>query len=365
MIRGRDYGLLLRPGSKRYLDRVAAAMTMTLSHYPLKIAVITDTHDKMRPSATYYGPTGLMHVSEQSYLAALLGVDLRVHLGDAIDGSERPFTSRVRLALLSGTLATGPSQFMLAKGNHDDNDKYAETHAGRGAFMPAEYDALVQPAIMSQDQIHVAAGGIQYRDYARLRIIILNTSDNAVSRQLGRKVPDEKRMLAVREPQLRALATILAGAGQRDVLVMAHAPAMRPGGRAGLTHGTEAIQTLLEAYRTRSRGRFVIPEPADSYYGGTVDYDFTHVNGRFVAYLAGHWHTEAQYQVHGVNYALLNCSALMGPYHLITTEYNRAWHRRLGTSTESAGYVLGIDTKRRRLVILGYGAASKVRIFNY
>ncbi|WP_155287067.1 metallophosphoesterase family protein [Lacticaseibacillus zhaodongensis] len=365
MSRARDYGLLVRPSSKRYLDQVAAAMAPTLSHYPIKIAVITDTHDKFRPAMTYYGPTGLMHVSEQSYLAQLVGADLRVHLGDAIDGSERPMLGRMRLALMSGTLATGPGEFMLAKGNHDDNDKFAEARGGRGAFMPAEYDALVQPALALQEGIHTAAGGVQYRDYDRLRVIILNTSDNAVHRHRGRKVPDEKRQLAVREPQLRALAKILAGAGPRDILLLGHAPALRPGGRVGLTHGAEAVQGLLEAFRARHKGRLVLPEPADSDYAGSVDYDFTQVRGRFSAYLAGHWHTEAQYQVRGVNYTLLNCSALMGPYHLITTDYNRAWHRRLGTSTESAGYILGLDPRRHRLAILGYGATSRVRIINY
>lgn len=84
-----------------------------------------------------------------------------------------------------------------------------------------------------------------------------------------------------------------------------------------------------------------------------------------VGYLAGHYHLEADYIVNGIHYSLQNTSALMGRHHGLTTKFNRRYDRRFGLPSEYAGYVVSVDTQQRLLSLYGYGAASRVRRFQY
>ncbi|HBQ43817.1 MAG TPA: serine/threonine protein phosphatase, partial [Lactobacillus acetotolerans] len=84
---------------------------------------------------------------------------------------------------------------------------------------------------------------------------------------------------------------------------------------------------------------------------------------RIVAYFCGHRHREDQYRINGIQYILFNCSALMGPNHVLTTKYNKNWHREIDSATEFAGYIVNIDLKKHIIQAFGYGAASKRRIF--
>ena len=59
----------------------------------------------------------------------------RVHLGDLVDGSEAPWLTRLRLRNIMADYQSGPVPFLVTKGNHDDNDKFAEKRAGHyGSF---------------------------------------------------------------------------------------------------------------------------------------------------------------------------------------------------------------------------------------
>ncbi|MCT6807726.1 MAG: serine/threonine protein phosphatase, partial [Bombilactobacillus sp.] len=94
------------------------------------------------------------------------------------------------------------------------------------------------------------------------------------------------------------------------------------------------------------------------------DFDFTNVkNARIIAYFCGHRHVEDQFRINGIQYILFNCSALMGPNHVLTTKYNKNWKRQIDHQTEFAGYIVNIDSDRHFIQVFGYGAASKRRIF--
>ena len=55
----------------------------------------------------------------------------------------------------------------------------------------------------------------------------------------------------------------------------------------------------------------------------------------------------------------------MGRHHGLTTKFNRRYDRRFGMPSEYAGYVVSVDTQQRLLSLYGYGAASRVRRFQY
>ncbi|WP_164512006.1 metallophosphoesterase family protein [Lacticaseibacillus daqingensis] len=331
----------------------------------LNLAVITDTHDRTQLSRTFYGPNGFWHVQEQHWLAGELPIDWRVHLGDLVDGSEPSFLTLWRLRNIVNDYAAGALPYVIAKGNHDDNDKYAERNRRfAGSFHPWVFNEHVfRPMKAQVGGPSVSRHGLSVFDWANIRVITLNTSDVPVRWVGGRKNYDVKKTLAVTAAQVQELIDALQTAGTRDVLIMGHAPAMTRSGKPGLRFNGRQLHEVLRAFNAKLSGRVVFGQHPD--FGGTATFDFRGTTGTIIAYVAGHWHTEEDFRINGIHYSLLNVSALMGRNHGLTTRYNRKWNRLINTPTEYAGYVLSLDTQRRTLAEYGYGAASAQRLFTY
>ncbi|AGP71932.1 metallophosphoesterase family protein [Lacticaseibacillus rhamnosus] len=354
--------MTIRPFVKKDLGHFIDAVTPLLSPSALNFALITDTHDKAKFSSTYYGPTGFWHVREQQWLSTRMPLDLRVHLGDLVDGSELPWLTKMRLRNIMVDYRRGAVPFLVTKGNHDDNDKFAEKRPGqKGSFLPDVNRQLIFATDALQPDVAVSHEGLLVRDYPGLRVIVLNTAD--VPLHAGHKIYDVKKTLAVSFAQLRDFALALKGALNRDVLIMSHAPAMNQKGQPALKFNGRAVHELLRAFNLHASG--VLNTGKTPEFGGQLRFDFTQNTGRIIAYLAGHYHLEADYQVNGIHYSLQNTSALMGRHHGLTTKFNRRFDRHFGTPSEYAGYVVSVDLDRRRLSLYGYGAASRVRRFAF
>ena len=354
--------IAIRPFVKKDLTRFVSAISPLLSPSAVNFALITDTHDKAKFATTYYGPTGYWHVREQQWLSGQLPLALRVHLGDLVDGSEAPWLTRLRLRNIMADFQSGPVPFLVTKGNHDDNDKFAENRAGhRGSFLPEVNQTLIFKPNAEQTGVAVSQEGLMVQDFPNLRIIVLNTAD--VPLIDGHKAFDVKKTLAVSFAQLRNFALALKGAGKRDVLLLSHAPALKENGQPALKFNGRAVHELLRTFNFHASGVLHTGEaPA---FGGRLRFDFRQSSGRVVGYLAGHYHLEADYIVNGIHYSLQNTSALMGRHHGLTTKFNRRYDRRFGLPSEYAGYVVSVDTQQRLLSLYGYGAASRVRRFQY
>ena len=350
---------------RRDLAQFINRITPQLVPGAVNLAVVTDTHDLTHWRKSLYGPTGFWHVQEQHWLAAQLPVSYRVHLGDMVDGSEPAFLTMWRLKNMIRDYVVGDVPFIVTKGNHDDNDKFAEKNRHfAGSFHPWVFNETVFVKVMQQaDGPSVSAHGLMIADTEKIRIITLNTSDVPVRWIQGRKNYDVKKTLAVTAGQLQELAQALASADGRDILIMSHAPAMTRKGKPALKFNGQALHNLLRAFNEKLAGTLMLGNHPD--FGGQVKFDFSHSQGTIIAALAGHFHYEADYRVNGIHYSLLNVSALMGRHHALTSRYNRNWDRRLNQVTEYAGYVVSIDPNRRRLQLFGYGAASKFRQFAY
>ena len=354
--------IAIRPFVKKDLGRFITAITPLLPSSAVNFALITDTHDKAKFARTYYGPTGYWHVREQQWLSAHLPVAFRVHLGDLVDGSEAPWLTKMRLRNIMADYQRGPVPFLVTKGNHDDNDKFAEKQPRhQGSFMPQVAQAVIFSADATQQNVAVSREGLLVQDFPGLRMIVLNTAD--VPLLDGKKVFDVKKTLAVSFPQLRDFALALKGAGARDVLIMSHAPAMKQNGQSALKFNGQAVHELLRAFNLHASG--LLQTTGAPGFNGRLRFDFTAATGRVVGYLAGHYHLEADYRVHGIHYSLQNTSALMGRHHGLTTKFNRHYDRQLGRPSEYAGYVVSVDVQQHQLSLYGYGAASRVRRFAY
>ncbi|WLV77256.1 metallophosphoesterase [Lacticaseibacillus parahuelsenbergensis] len=354
--------ITIRPFVKKDLGRFINAVAPLLPASAVNFALITDTHDKAKFATTYYGPTGYWHVREQGWLSTQLPLALRVHLGDLVDGSESPWLTKLRLRNIMADYRRGQVPFLVTKGNHDDNDKFAEKQPGhRGSFLPEVAQQLIFAADAIQRHVAVSREGLLVQDFPGLRIIVLNTAD--VPLHDGRKIYDVKKTLAVSFAQLRDFALALKDAQSRDVLIMSHAPAMKQNGQPALKFNGRAVHELLRAFNLHASGLLNTGKTPE--FGGQLRFDFTQTTGKIIAYLAGHYHLEADYQVNGIHYSLQNTSALMGRHHGLTTKFNRRYDRRFGTPSEYAGYVVSVDVQRRLLSLYGYGAASRVRRFVY
>ncbi|RMC38654.1 serine/threonine protein phosphatase [Lactobacillus sp. ESL0236] len=333
----------------------------------VNVSVITDTHYKDANSIDFYGWNGLTHVSEFSYLDNLGLLDLKVHLGDWIDGSDTGFLGERELIKLRDAFKSNCIPYIMIKGNHDENDKYDEHHDLKASFPENEFEHIMWPQMYAQDEINYISRqhGVCYYDIDNVRFIAVNTSDLPYYLDAqGRKKYDAKITLGVREDQIEEIIEILEQSSNKNIIFMSHANPINRKASNALKYNGRSLHELLVAFNQGEKGRMHSSYGIPAEFRLANDFDFTNVkNARIIAYFCGHRHREDQYRINGIQYILFNCSVLMGPKHVLTTKYNKNWKRQIDHQTEFAGYVVNIDLHRHLIQVFGYGAASKRRFF--
>lgn len=354
---------------ENYLDQFAAEVKKHVrrGEGSVNIGVITDTHFKDQDSSDFYGWNGLTHVREFSYLDQLNLLQLKVHLGDWIDGSDAGLIGEQELMQLRDSFKSEIVPYMIIKGNHDENDKFDEHHDLKASFPENEFERIMWPSMYQQPRLHYVSRqhGVCYYDFGDLRVIALNTSDLPYElNSKGQKKYDAKICLAVREDQIEELIEILSRSENKKIILMSHAnPINRKGGNA-LKYNGRSLHELLVAFNQREKGRMHSVKNIPAEFRLANDFDFSQIkHARIIAYFCGHRHREDQYRINGIQYILFNCSALMGPSHQLTTKYNKEWQRQRDQETEFAGYVVNVDLQKHWLQVFGYGASSRRRIF--
>ncbi|MBA1393001.1 serine/threonine protein phosphatase, partial [Lactobacillus sp. XV13L] len=354
---------------EEYLDRFIQNVNSHISTGAdaVNVSVITDTHYKDSNSTDFYGWNGLTHVNEFAYLDQSGMLDLKVHLGDWIDGSDTGFISESELTKLRNAFKSDRVPCMLIKGNHDENDKYDESHDLKASFPENEFEGIMWPALYNQQGIHYISRqhGVCYYDVGRVRFISVNTSDLPyILDAQGQKKYDAKITLAVREDQVQEIIEILQQSSGKRIIFMSHANPINRKGTNALKYNGRSLHELLVAFNQGEKGQMHSIRGIPPEFRLANDFDFTGVkDARIIAYFCGHRHREDQYRINGIQYILFNCSALMGPNHILTTKYNKNWNRQVDHHTEFAGYIVNVDLHRHLIQAFGYGAASKRRIF--
>lgn len=338
-----------------------------VSHRSFTIAVITDTHAKDTNSISFYGINGLMHTQELNILDKCLKIDMKAHLGDAIDGSDTPENSKTLLRLIVRSLNNSKLPFAMIKGNHDDNDKFDEhTISKRASFGEDTYKEIVNPSLYNQPQIQYESEdtGIFYFDKGNVRTIYINTSDVPYRLSRGVKKYDVKKVRAMRQKQFDELVAILQKSKNKKIVVFGHTPLLDAKGENGLTYNGRTVHELFVAFNNKLKGE--VDNGLEDDFAIKSKFDFSEIkNSKIVAYICGHKHIETNYRFDDIDYVLLNCSALMGKNHGLTTQYNKNWNRKLNHENEFAGYVVDIDAQTSKLSVYGFGAASKERVFEF
>ncbi|WEV38574.1 metallophosphoesterase [Lactobacillus sp. ESL0680] len=333
----------------------------------VNVSVISDTHYKDRNSSDFYGWNGLTHVNEFSYLDDSGLLNLKVHLGDWIDGSDAGFLSESELMKLRDSFVSDRVPTIMIKGNHDENDKFDEHHDLKASFPENEFESIMWPSMYAQRDIHYISRqhGVCYYDVDDVRFISVNTSDVPYELDAqGQKKYDTKITLAVREDQIEEIIEILEQSSNKKIILMSHANPINRKGTNALKYNGRSLHELLVAFNQREKGQMHSSRGIPPEFRLANDFDFTNIkNARIIAYFCGHRHREDQYRINGIQYILFNCSALMGPNHVLTTKYNKNWNRQIDHHTEFAGYIVNVDSHRHVIQVFGYGAASKRRIF--
>ncbi|MDF7638167.1 metallophosphoesterase [Lactobacillus sp. ESL0791] len=331
----------------------------------VNVSVISDTHFKDRDSTDFYGWNGLTHVNEFSYLDGTGVLDLKVHLGDWIDGSDTGFLGESELTKLRDAFKSTKIPYIMVKGNHDENDKFDEHHDLHASFPEGEFENIMWPDMYQQRALHYVTKqhGVCYFDADDVRFISVNTSDLPyVLDAHGQKKYDTKLTLAVREDQIEEIIEILEQSSNKQIILMSHANPINRKGSNALKYNGRSLHELLVAFNQGEKGRMHSNSDVPPEFRLANDFDFTKVkNAHVIAYFCGHRHREDQYRINGIQYILFNCSALMGPNHVLTTKYNKNWNRQIDHANEFAGYIVNIDLKRHCIQSFGYGAASKRR----
>lgn len=337
------------------------------SYGSFTMAVITDTHAKDTNSKTMYGINGLIHTQELNLFDQNYKIDLKAHLGDAIDGSDTPENSKTMLRLIVKSMNNSKLPFAMVKGNHDDNDKYDErTFSKKASFKEDTYQKIVGAYLYNQPQIKYLSKhhGLFYFDKGDVRTIFINTSDIPYELHgFGVKKYDVKKVRAVRQKQVEELIRILKHSSNKKIVIFGHVPILNKKGESGLTYNGRSLHEMFVAFNEKLKGRIDNKEQNEDFVINT-EFDFSEVrNAKIVAYICGHIHVERNFKFDDINYILLNCSALMGKNHGLTSNYNKKWDRKIDEPSEFAGYVVDINSKTNLLTILGYGAATKIKQF--
>ncbi|GEO48073.1 metallophosphoesterase family protein [Companilactobacillus kimchii] len=325
------------------------------------LSVLTDTHAKAIASASYYGINGARHIIEANNVSDAVNLDLNVHLGDLIDGSDKPEISRGLLQFAVENYQKSKAPFYLLEGNHDENDKYDEhKFFGSASFQRDDYDSLVTKYNFAQPDIFRLnpVSKVGWYDKGDIRIVFIDTSDIPYILSNGSKKYDFKKVRGVREQQLEDLVKILENTIDKHVIVMGHANIVSPSGRSALNFNGDLVQQLLVSFNNKTSGQLKNELTGD--FGVNLRYDFSSTGiSKVTTYICGHMHYEKNYKVSEINHIILNCSALMGKKHGLTTDYNKKWDRRYNEISELAGYFINIDPNKLRLQIFGYGAATR------
>ncbi|BDR61114.1 metallophosphoesterase family protein [Lactobacillus xylocopicola] len=354
---------------EEYLDRFVERVQghVRRGKNSVNVSVITDTHYKDRNSLDFYGWNGLTHVNEFSYLDQSGLVDLKVHLGDWIDGSDTGFIGESELIKLRDAFKSKQVPSLLVKGNHDENDKYDEQHDMKASFPENEFENIMWPTLYNQRGVHYISRrhGVSYYDVDDVRFITVNTTDLPyLLNAQGQKHYDAKITLAVREDQVEEIIEILQQSSNKQIVFMSHANPINRKGSNALKYNGRSLHELLVAFNQGEKGQMHSIRGIPPEFRLANAFDFTNVkNARIIAYFCGHRHREDQYRINGIQYILFNCSALMGANHTLTTKYNKNWTRQLDHQTEFAGYVVNIDLHRHFIQVFGYGAAGRRRFF--
>lgn len=330
----------------------------------VNIGILTDTHYKDSDSIDFYGYNGLTHVREFNYLEDKNILDLKAHLGDWIDGSDTGLVGERQLKTLQRVYKSDKVNYAIIKGNHDENDKFDEHHDLKASFPKNEFEDIMWPEMYRQKGINYISRkhGVAYFDKDDLRIITVNTSDVPyVLDDQGKKKYDIKLVLGLREDQIQEIIEILEDSSNKKIVLMSHANPINRKGLNALKYNGRSLHELLVAFNQQEKG-FLNSHDVPEEFRLANSFDFTKVkNASVIAYLCGHRHTEYQYRINGIQYILFNCSALMGPNHAMTPQFNKRINRKIDHANESAGYVVNFDLNKKIIQVFGYGATFRKR----
>lgn len=279
------------------------------------LLMITDTHAQDKDLTTqkgYINPT--LFNDFEKITNSLDYVDYNIHLGDWIDGNNRPELSRVSLVKYPTKFYKLPNSYGII-GNHDWNGVWGEQvqkdpMLGSGYFTQKDMARYFIPKKAKTSKTYYSLDD----DKKKLRLIFLNTFDLTMNTYPnGKLVNSPLNQPAITAEQVKWLISTLSTVPSGyNVIVIGHAPLDNVFSDSIFFNG-DTVRTILEKYQSKGSG-VAIESDIDSNnndlpsYKLSETYDFSNSTGKILSVFNGHIHRDKTVFLNGIRYISLLCA---------------------------------------------------------
>lgn len=347
-------------GSRRpdYYQQRLADMAGQIASSTFNFALITDNHYQ----ADTYAPGSISHYANIAALSRVAPIDVIVAGGDNINGDYARDRTLVETRQATSTLyyrSAFDSDVFFAFGNHDTGA--FQGSSGIDKTKPSECISIDEikdfycaknplfDEVRNDDSLYF------YKDYAdkKVRLIVLNSFDLPEDVNAdGTYKFNFLTQSAFRQDQLLWLATkalILPGAGWQ-VMIYSHAP-LSGSFTTIEQYNTEALVNILNAFQAGT----AVTVASQELFPVMLSADFSSQGpGTIIAFVSGHLHADGQMVYSGINCIETQAS--------LCAKTNPT--RQAGTQTEDAWDCFSVDTSKRQITVLRFGA-GKDRLITY
>lgn len=300
------------------------------------------------------------HIKNVVELTNMVNIDLVVLGGDIADGSTTKGQQVAALKQVMSTLGMANARYMVCKGNHDDNNWYAQRLAGvqwdlTNVIMPNEMNQLLIDPIRHQEGMHVTDFQTAYIDIKGIRHIILNSSDCPYKlNDDGNPMFFSLEVRGYSSQQLQWLVdTLKSTPNDYKVCLYQHMGYGDTYSKQNYTsYNEEQLMQILDAFQHHKNVKIV---NNDSNFKTNIEADFTWNKATILYGIHGHYHNDKLMKWHDINFISTGCSAPV-PRHLDGT--GLLDHRELQTINEDLFDVLIITPSENHIDVLRFGAGK-------
>lgn len=299
------------------------------------------------------------HVKNMVELTKMADIDLIVLGGDNADGSCAKSLQIQSLKDVMNTLEESSAPFVVTRGNHDNNNWYAQVlskdNPSCSNIITADElrDILAKP---SKKFKNIDVQDCYYSvDINNIRHIVLNSSD--YPDLINNDSPLFLDAYAYQEDQINWLVDKLQNNNGMDICVYQHLPFYKTfkykdgQGNAMPAYNDDVIKGILDAFQNK-KSYYAFRSSETSHFPCQVSVDFSKSKGRIIYGIYGHTHNDRLTKSQNIQY--ISTSSCGGVERKVygTGPLSK---RVENTLTEDLWDVLLIKPKQRKVKILRYG----------
>lgn len=339
-----------------YFARALEQLKAKINPSAFNLGIVTDSHfDEGTWRTQAY--RSLKNLNNILYIQNEL--DAIAVLGDNVDSEHKDKSINIRnLERYCERLSQGKNlNKFIVRGNHDAGAfVWDTTNEGNKVFAKdiltgTEQLAIFKKYLNQEGKVYNIEGQYHYKDFPekKVRLVMIDTVDNSmVTNADGTLKYTDQWSLGLREQQLKWIAEKALGTLPEEyhVMIATHVPVQPENVEPGALKNGDLLKQLISAFISK-RATTLVSTTED--YSVNLSVDFSNrTNSNFIGFFAGHRHAEYFYtpdQMGGFYSTVLDCAFVRDD-------------SEIGTVQEDAFSVISVDTKNRKVTILGFGRES-------